>query len=506
VTVVSSRAPFLSVINLTVAPPGRPSLVENTSFQIGRGELVLLIGPSGSGKTSIVNLLCGLLGGGADDQAGWRIAGNLACGPRRIDLTRETSDLCGLVFQGNALFDDLSVAENVRIAADHAPQRDPALADAVLALLPDIDPRASVASCSGGQRQRIAIARTLMSDRPILVLDEPNSGLDIKASRRLAGLVKDICRESGKPAVIVAHHVEDLLPLADRVLLVDPHRRIVRQLPPDMSVIEAEMLAIEMPAGEGGGIDGVSSWRRRLGRRRQLVWFARYFAEYFWVLCLSPFMLAYLGLGGVILGFVSIWFGFNYHSFGGYLKSILHDETLAGLGFVQTTVAVPLIAAILVMARNSAIIAADLSNRVLSSQFRAMGNLRIPMRRYIVLSIVLNNLVALFLLTVVALIANSWASLQTWLFFFPEQPVEFWRENYFRRLVESGPHLWTELGWIVAKIVLAGVVGSAAAILIGLRRKTSVVSINNAIAEAIVVGVSVTLLSHAAIAVMQFWG
>ena len=72
--------------------------------------------------------------------------------------------------------------------------------------------------------------------------------------------------------------------------------------------------------------------------------FARYFIEYFWVLVASPFMLAYLGVGGLILGFVSIWFGFHYNSFGGYLKSILHDETLAGLGFVQTTVAVPLIA------------------------------------------------------------------------------------------------------------------------------------------------------------------
>ncbi len=498
----AERTAFLTVFNLTIAPPDRPPLVENTSFQIGRGEFVLLIGPSGSGKTSIVNLLCGLLQAG---EGGWRVSGQIIAGARRIDLSRESSDLCGLVFQGNALFDDLSAAENVRIAADHAPRRDPALIEALTALLPDVDPRASIASLSGGQRQRVAIARTLLSERPILVLDEPNSGLDIRASRRLAGLVKAICRDSGRPAIIVAHHVEDLLPLADRVLLLDTARRTVRQIPPTMAVVEREMMALE-PAPEMAETAerGPERWTKRLRRRPRAVWFGRYFLEYFWVLCLSPFMLAYMALGGVILGFVSIWFGFNYHSFGGYLKSILHDETLAGLGFVQTTVAVPLIAAILVMARNSAIIAADLSNRMLSSQLKAMGNLRIPINAYVILSIILNNLVALFVLTIVALVAASWAALQTWQIFFPEQPPEFWRENYFRRLVQAGPQLWVEAGWILAKIVLSALVGSTAAIIIGLRRKVSVVSINNAIAEAIVIGVSVTLLSHAVVGLIQF--
>src|SRR5262249_4244565 len=159
-------------------------------------------------------------------------------------------------------------------------------------------------------------------------------------------------------------------------------------------------------------------------------------------------------LGGLILGFVSIWFGFSYHSFGGYLKSILHDETLAGIGFVQTTVAVPLIASILVNARNSAIIAADLSNRVLSSQLKAMHNLNIPALRYLLVSIGLNNLLALVLLTIAAITTAAWSALQTWHWFFPDQPFEFWQENYFRRLAEAGPHLVVDAGWILLKILL----------------------------------------------------
>src|SRR5262249_46064654 len=183
-----SATETLTVTGLSITTPANVPLVENTSFEVGRKELVLLIGPSGSGKTSIINALCGLLGEG---DAAWRVAGNIRFGDRDIDLSTTKSDLCGLVFQGNALFDDLTAGENLRIAADHAEQA-PGAGDpqSVLSLLSDIHPDKTVAESSGGQKQRIAIARTLLADRPVLVLDEPNSGLDIKSSRRLAGIIK----------------------------------------------------------------------------------------------------------------------------------------------------------------------------------------------------------------------------------------------------------------------------------------------------------------------------
>jgi ABC-type transporter Mla maintaining outer membrane lipid asymmetry permease subunit MlaE len=135
-----------------------------------------------------------------------------------------------------------------------------------------------------------------------------------------------------------------------------------------------------------------------------------------------------------------------------------------------------------------------------------MGNLHIPANYYLVLSIFLNNLLAMLLLTGVALITASWSALQTWHLFFPDQPSEFWRENYFRHLVEMGPRRqWLEIAWVLAKIMLGAALGGTSAILIGLRSKVSVASINNAVAQAIVIGVSVTLLSHAVVAVVQLW-
>jgi ABC-type multidrug transport system ATPase subunit/ABC-type transporter Mla maintaining outer membrane lipid asymmetry permease subunit MlaE len=493
----------LIVSDLSIRTPADVPLVEHTSFEVGRQELVLLIGPSGSGKTSIINALCGLLGEG---DTGWKVEGHIRFGDRDIDLATTKSDLCGLVFQGNALFDDLTAGENLRIAADHA-EISPRAGDpqSVLSLLSDIHPDKTVAESSGGQKQRIAIARTLLADRPVLVLDEPNSGLDIKSSRRLAGVIKQICMERATPVIIAAHHVEDLLPLADKVFLVDSSARKIKQIKPDMATIEHELMRLDVGAGDPAAGVGAGAWHGRIRRRYSARWFVRYFLEYFWVLCVSPFMLAYIAIGGFILGFVSTWFGFNYHEFGGYLKAILHDETLSGIGFVQTTIAVPLVASILVVARNSAVITADLGNRVLSSQFRAMNNLNIPGLGYLIASILVANTMSLFLLTVAALAMSSWAALQTWHWFFPDQPFEYWQENYFRQLTQSSTRTLLELSWVAWKIVLSSFLGSAAAIYIGLRPKKSVVSINNAIAEAIVIGVSLTLLAHAFFAIVQFW-
>jgi ABC-type nitrate/sulfonate/bicarbonate transport system ATPase subunit/ABC-type transporter Mla maintaining outer membrane lipid asymmetry permease subunit MlaE len=497
-----TAANSLTVTGLTIRTPAGVLLVENASFEVAHRELVLLIGPSGSGKTSIINALCGLLGG---REGAWQTAGLVEYGSRRIDLATMCSDLCGLVFQGNALFDDLSAGENLRIAADHAPSTGHNHVP-VLSLLADVHPDKMIAACSGGQKQRIAIARTLVADHPVLVLDEPNSGLDIKSSRRLAGLIKKICTERSVPVIIAAHHVDDILPLADKVFLVDSTTRSILRVAPDMAAIETELMRLDAGSGDTPTTSAnADRWMKRIRPGWSVRWFGRYFAEYFWVLCASPFMLAYIGLGGIILGFVSIWFGFNYHAFGGYLKSILHDETLAGIGFVQTTISVPLIASILVIARNSAVISADLGNRQLSSQFRAMGNLNIPGLGYLVASILIANTLSLSLLTVAALATASWSALQTWRFLFPDQPFEFWQENYFRRLIETSPSLFFELFWVTCKIVFSSILGSAAAVIIGLRPKTSVVSINNAIAQAIVIGVSMTLLVHALFAILQFW-
>lgn len=499
----------LSVDGLTITAPNGKALIENASFSVGRAEIILLMGPSGSGKSTLINVLSGLLRPGVER---WSVSGSLWCDGATYDLTVEHCNVGGLVFQDKALFNDLTVGENLRIALDHAQVDDRQLVDQALDLLPDINPNRRVGSCSGGQQQRIAIARTLLANRAILLFDEPNSGLDRRASQRLALTVKTICERMGKPAIIVAHHVEDLLPLADHVLMVDPRDRTLRRLPPERAVVEREVLAACGAAPETDGETAVapdadaggSHWEAGIPRGARLAWFARYFKEYFWVLCASPLMLLYIALGSMIVGFVSIWFGFNYETVGTFVRSLVHDEALMGIGFIEATVAVPLMTSTLLVARNNAIIAADIGNRELSSQLRAMRNLRIPGRAYLVASIMLNMVLGAVVLGLVAWVMSSWTSYKTWQFLFPDQPFELWQENYYRMLLRNPVAMMKSLGWVALKVIASVVVASAIAIRVGLGKKDSVVSINYGIAQSIVLGVSATLFIHAVVAVFQY--
>ncbi|WP_448191841.1 ATP-binding cassette domain-containing protein [Azospirillum sp. sgz301742] len=506
----------LDIAGLTIHRPGGGLLVRDVTFSIKPAEVVLLVGPSGCGKSTIVKLLGGLLETG---EGGWRVTGRLTCGDRSLDLADESSHVGGIVFQDHALFNDLSALENLRIAADHAGSPpDAALVSDATALLGDIEPRKSIASCSGGQRQRLAIARTLLANRPVLLFDEPNSGLDVNMARRLGELIRDLCRSMGKPALVVAHHVKDLLPVADRVLLFDTRSRRLVEVPRDAEIIEAELLKLDAgggsvappPAGATAGSQPAPAatrqrrnpWPAAIGHRSRAYWFSRYLAEYFWELCVSPLMLVYMGAGALIMGFVSMWFGFHYNSFGGYLKSLLHDETLVGLGLVQGTVAVPLISSILFVARNNAIIAADIGNRVLSSQFKAMENLRITARSYIFSAILINMVAGALMLLVLSLGVASWASMQTWHIQFPQQNFELWRGQFFQKLILDGYRPAPSMAWVLLKVALSALLAGIAAIVIGGGHKESVLEINTAIARSIIVGVTVTLLVHAVISVL----
>ena len=507
----------LVIEGLTIDRPNGQPLLHHTSFAIDPAEVVLLVGPSGSGKSTIVKLLGGLLENGPGE---WQVSGRLHCGGQPMDLATERSPVGGIVFQDHALFNDLSAVENLRIAADHAAHPpDAVLIDGATALLDGIEPTQTVSSCSGGQRQRLAIARTLLADRPVLLFDEPNSGLDVAMARRLGELIRDLCRSMNKPALVVAHHVKDLLPVADRVLLLDTRNHRLVEVPRDAEAIEAALLALDenilptgRPVGEAeAGLHGILAlrgvgkgrdWRKEVGHRSRFHWFLRYLAEYFWELCVSPLMLIYMGAGALIMGFVSMWFGFHYNSFGGYLKSLLHDETLVGLGLVQGTVAVPLISSILFVARNNAIIAADIGNRVLSSQFSAMQNLRITARGYIFSAILINMVVGSLILLVISLGMASWASMQTWHIQFPMQSFELWRSHFFRKLLPDGVHPAFSMVWVLLKVALSSLLAGGAAIVIGCGKKESVLEINAAIARSIIVGVTLTLLVHAIISIL----
>lgn len=492
----------LTASGLSITRPDGLAILRAADLRIGPSEVVLLVGPSGCGKSTLLMLLGGLL----HRDAGWTVSGTLRCEGRVIDLAARDEGVGGVVFQSHALFDELDAEANLRIARDHAAGTvSPRVIDALAPMLADIDPRQAVSACSGGQRQRLAIARTVLSDQPVLLLDEPNSGLDILSSRRLVELIRDLCRSMGKPALIAVHHASELLPLADRVLVMDPIRAELVETTPDPHALEEGLIRADRRDEPRETDRAARPWRLLRGAaapHSRLHWFSTYVLSYLWLLCASPVMVLYIAAGSCITGFVTIWFGFNYYSFGGVLRSILHDETLVGLGTVQARVALPLIATVMFVARNSAVIAADIGNRVLSARFQAMDNLGIPGRLYVFAAIIVSMVAGSVVLLVLGLLLGAFASQETWMWQFPNQYRGLFRSLFFRNVITPDGWPMPLMGWVVVKAAASALLAGVAAILIGLRPKESSIAVSHSVANAIVVGVIVALLVHAVVSTL----
>jgi ABC-type transporter Mla maintaining outer membrane lipid asymmetry permease subunit MlaE len=206
--------------------------------------------------------------------------------------------------------------------------------------------------------------------------------------------------------------------------------------------------------------------------------------------------------GACIIGFVTVWFGFNYYSFGGLLRSLLHDETLVGLGAVQCRVAVPLIANLLFVARNSAVIAADVGTRVTSSQFQAMENLNIPGRSYIFSSILISMVGGSVAFLVLSLLLGSWTAQETWHVHFPGQYRALFRAQFFRQVLDAAGWPLHAMVWVLVKTTVSAFLAAVSSIIIALRSGPSNQAVNRSVANAIVIGVILTLIVHAAISIM----
>ena len=423
----------LSIRGLTIKTPSNEFLLKDASFELLPGEVVVLSGPSGCGKSTLFDVLAGIMPNG---KGGWTIGGQLTTDGTTVDLSLNTVACGSLVFQDYALFDEFSFFQNMAIAAHHSGASDDDVVALAKALLPEkIDLNDSVHLGSGGQQQRVAIARTLLSNRPVLLLDEPNSGLDMAASRNVAQLVRKISRSTGKPAIIIAHHFHEFVEVADKIILFDPNAKTLRTMRPDANALERELevfsefeTILEIPrmaAAKSGPLNSA---------RVNMRWLAKYFRHYFWILCFSPSMILYMSLGGLLVGFVSTWFTFKYLPFAEYLTPLLHDDTLAGIGFVQFRILLPLVVSLLLAARNGAIIAADLGYRVNRKQIIAMQNLNIPHRVYIHFTILVTLVLSSLLMTVMLLGISAWVSMETWSVLFPDSSIHVWRESFFSSL------------------------------------------------------------------------
>ncbi len=196
---------------LTKRYDGHP-VVNNVSLEVSDGEFFVLLGSSGSGKTTILSLIAGLTG---VDQ------GRVLLHGRDVTYLPTQQRRVGFVFQNYALFQYMTVAENVEFglsirktpAAERRQRRDELLDLVGLAGLGGRMPR----QLSGGQQQRVALARALAYQPEVLLLDEPLGALDAKIRVELRRTLKAIQRKLGIATILVTHDQEEAFDLADRI-------------------------------------------------------------------------------------------------------------------------------------------------------------------------------------------------------------------------------------------------------------------------------------------------
>ena len=192
------------------------SVMSGMDFRVGRGELVSLLGPSGCGKTTLLRIIAGLTT--AD-------SGEVLLGGRAITSAPAHKRNISVVFQSYALFPHLTVAENVAFglrARGHAKTDcGPKVAEALaLVRMSDFAER-KVAALSGGQQQRVAVARALIVDPVLLLLDEPFSALDRKLRETMQVELKTLLRDRNMTAIFVTHDQDEAMGVSDRIAVMN---------------------------------------------------------------------------------------------------------------------------------------------------------------------------------------------------------------------------------------------------------------------------------------------
>ena len=189
--------------------------LHDASFEVDKGELVVIVGPSGAGKTTLLNIL-----GGMDTLSTGKVIldGQEISTLNKKQLTDYRRHDVGFVFQFYNLIGNLTALENVELANQIC--KDPLDARQILMEV-GLGDRMKNFPCqlSGGEQQRVAIARALAKNPKLLLCDEPTGAPDYQTGKAILQLLQDTARKSGMTVIIITHN-SALTAMADRVIRV----------------------------------------------------------------------------------------------------------------------------------------------------------------------------------------------------------------------------------------------------------------------------------------------
>ena len=216
-----SNTKALDIVNLH-AGYGETEILKGINLRVERSEIVAIIGPNGAGKSTVVKSVLGLLN---------IISGNISLnGNNIVGIAPDKAIKSGISYvpQTHNIFPNLTITENLEMGAWTKSKGIPERIQEMFELFPDLKVKRNkvAGSLSGGQRQMVAMAKALMVDSKIMLLDEPTAGLSPKFQSEIFRTIKRI-NNNGVPILLVEQNAKQALETADRgYVLVDGSNKV----------------------------------------------------------------------------------------------------------------------------------------------------------------------------------------------------------------------------------------------------------------------------------------
>ncbi len=509
----------VSVHNLTVKA-GTRTLLQDTNAEFSSEQITIIVGPSGVGKSILMRIIAGLLGSKGKDGIHFQ-------GQVQVDGSPVKPGSVGVVFQSFALFDELSPKANVAFASDHS--RGKRIASEKLLEQLNVPKDVPTSRLSGGQRQRLAIARSLAFNPPVILYDEPTSGLDPSTGRQVASLIRDTHNEYQKTSIIVTHDYETLVPIADRVIVLDPSKQELREVPREQwEQLEKLLAPMATTVNEKADQDANRQsprWAQWLsgffeGTTRCLEafligllsllpvwrspkWGLRYLAHYARLVA-GPTAWFYLIMAGVIVGFVTTHFTFQFLPYAKYTEPLLDDNLLLAIGFTLYRIFVPIIATVLIAARCGAAVTSDVGGKQFGNQNDALLTFGTTSRSYLFTPIMISFLIGTPILTLIAFFAAKYTSLIAYVTTHPVQGPDYWDSMFHQKLRVLGETFYYGTGWLLFKLVCCGFGTGVISYYQGIRNKNSTSDVSRSVTATILWATLYVLAVHFAFAFFEF--
>jgi lipooligosaccharide transport system ATP-binding protein len=237
-------APLFSVRQLSKRY-GEHTVVDHLSFDIEAGQCLGVIGPNGAGKTTTVRMCLGL----ATPDEGEVL---FQSGPGRLEMPRDSLAIkarLGIVSQFDSLDPDFSCAENLLVFGRYFGLSDAVIKERIPRLLEFAalanKAQARISELSGGMKRRLSLARALVNDPDLLLLDEPTTGLDPQARHLMWERLQQLVQQ-GKSILLTTHFMDEAERLCDRLIVLDHGRKMCEGAPRELIASELEPEVVEV--------------------------------------------------------------------------------------------------------------------------------------------------------------------------------------------------------------------------------------------------------------------